>query len=162
MTRDEAIMSCLPMVRWQARKYRNFAPIDDLEGEGNLALLVAWNHYRPELGVKFSTMAIVYVRKALCKFSRRKGFFPFGMQGIEYSTTSEYMGKLDKEHHFELCEAVLNLPERERKFIFDLYWGDKTLNEVGIGEGVTRERVNQIHHRALVRLKLKLTSPSER
>ncbi len=50
--------------------------------------------------------------------------------------------------------VLLNiLNQREKKIVIDTYWHDKTLKEIGIDIGLTRERVRQLLGRALNRLR---------
>ncbi len=59
-----------------------------------------------------------------------------------------------------LADAVTLLPERERLVIALYYYENLTLREIGEVLGVTESRVSQLHTKAVLRLKSKLTEPS--
>jgi RNA polymerase sigma factor for flagellar operon FliA len=58
-------------------------------------------------------------------------------------------------------EAIARLPERERLVVTLYYYEELTLREIGEVLGVTESRVSQLHTKAILRLKARLTgSPS--
>lgn len=61
----------------------------------------------------------------------------------------------------ELAEAIEGLPEREKTVIGLYYQDELNLREIGEVLGVGVSRVSQIHAQALLRLRARLTAPSE-
>jgi RNA polymerase sigma factor for flagellar operon FliA len=58
-----------------------------------------------------------------------------------------------------LGEAIARLPEREKLVITLYYYEELTLREIGEVLGVTESRVSQLHTKAVLRLKARLSSP---
>jgi RNA polymerase sigma factor for flagellar operon FliA len=61
-----------------------------------------------------------------------------------------------------LTGAIGRLPERERTVIQLYYYEELTLREIGEVLGVTESRVSQLHTKAILRLKGKLSGNLER
>jgi RNA polymerase sigma factor for flagellar operon FliA len=57
-----------------------------------------------------------------------------------------------------IIEAINELPEKEKKVLVLYYYEDLTLKEIGEVLGVTESRVSQLHTKAIMRLRTKLTS----
>ena len=56
-----------------------------------------------------------------------------------------------------VADAITNLPEREKLVITLYYYEDLTLREIGEVLGVTESRVSQLHTKAILRLKARLS-----
>jgi RNA polymerase sigma factor for flagellar operon FliA len=56
-----------------------------------------------------------------------------------------------------VADAITNLPEREKLVITLYYYEDLTLREIGEVLGVTESRVSQLHTKAILRLKGRLS-----
>ncbi len=56
-----------------------------------------------------------------------------------------------------VADAITSLPEREKLVITLYYYEDLTLREIGEVLGVTESRVSQLHTKAILRLKARLT-----
>jgi len=56
-----------------------------------------------------------------------------------------------------LAEAIARLPEREKLVITLYYYEELTLREIGEVLGVTESRISQLHTKAVLRLKSRLT-----
>jgi RNA polymerase sigma factor FliA len=56
-----------------------------------------------------------------------------------------------------LADAISRLPEREKIVITLYYYEELTLREIGEVLGVTESRVSQLHTKAVLRLKSRLT-----
>jgi RNA polymerase sigma factor for flagellar operon FliA len=61
------------------------------------------------------------------------------------------------ERHRQLADAILALPERERLVIALYYYEELTLREIGEVLGVTESRISQLHTKAALRLRSKLS-----
>ncbi|MDC7126683.1 MAG: RNA polymerase sigma factor WhiG [Spirochaetales bacterium] len=57
-----------------------------------------------------------------------------------------------------IIEAINDLPEKEKKVLVLYYYEDLTLKEIGKVLEVTESRVSQLHTKAIVRLRAKLTN----
>jgi RNA polymerase sigma factor FliA len=57
-----------------------------------------------------------------------------------------------------IVEAIKELPEKEKKVLVLYYYEDLTLKEIGEVLEVTESRVSQLHTKAVMRLRAKLTS----
>jgi len=60
-----------------------------------------------------------------------------------------------------LAEAISRLPEREKLVVTLYYYEELTLREIGEVLGVTESRVSQLHTKAILRLKGRLTGASD-
>lgn len=67
--RDKLIQSNLKLVVSVAKNYVNASnlPFEDIVAEGNLGLIVAVNKYNPDLGYRFSTCAVPWIKQAIIK-----------------------------------------------------------------------------------------------
>jgi RNA polymerase sigma factor for flagellar operon FliA len=61
-----------------------------------------------------------------------------------------------------LGEAIARLPEREKLVVTLYYYEELTLREIGEVLGVTESRVSQLHTKAILRLKARLSSSLQR
>lgn len=57
-----------------------------------------------------------------------------------------------------IVESINELPEKEKKVLVLYYYEDLTLKEIGKVLAVTESRVSQLHTRAILRLRAKLTN----
>jgi RNA polymerase sigma factor for flagellar operon FliA len=57
-----------------------------------------------------------------------------------------------------IVEAINELPDKEKKVLVLYYYEDLTLKEIGEVLGVTESRISQLHTKAIMRLRAKLTS----
>jgi RNA polymerase sigma factor FliA len=60
-----------------------------------------------------------------------------------------------------LADAIAKLPEREKIVIALYYYDHLTLREIGDVLGVTESRVSQLHTKAVLRLRGRLTEDGE-
>jgi RNA polymerase sigma factor for flagellar operon FliA len=57
-----------------------------------------------------------------------------------------------------IVEAINELPEKEKKVLVLYYYEDLTLKEIGKVLDVTESRISQLHTKAIMRLRSKLTN----
>jgi RNA polymerase sigma factor for flagellar operon FliA len=57
-----------------------------------------------------------------------------------------------------IVEAINDLPEKEKKILVLYYYEDLTLKDIGRVLEVTESRVSQLHTKAILRLRSKLTN----
>ena len=62
----------------------------------------------------------------------------------------------------ELGDAISRLPEREKLVVTLYYYEELTLREIGEVLGVTESRVSQLHTKAILRLKARLSASRDR
>src|SRR5438874_3935672 len=61
-----------------------------------------------------------------------------------------------------LAEAIARLPDREKRVVTLYYYEELTLREIGEVLGVTESRVSQLHTKAILRLKARLSGAGTR
>jgi RNA polymerase sigma factor for flagellar operon FliA len=61
-----------------------------------------------------------------------------------------------------LSESIARLPEREKLVVTLYYYEELTLREIGEVLGVTESRVSQLHTKAILRLKARLSGTAAR
>ena len=61
-----------------------------------------------------------------------------------------------------LAEAIARLPDREKLVVTLYYYEELTLREIGEVLGVTESRVSQLHTKAILRLKARLSGAPSR
>ena len=176
-TRDEIVRSNMPLVLAMAKRTR-LGNVDYMEliSEGNMALLRSVEKFDCSRGFKFSTYACRAILKSFSRVamraSRYRGRFPTEFdptlerstyqeevrEGLEADCVDELRGIIQQN------KAALN--DMEVKVLHARFAlgpveglegdGPKTLEQVGILIGVTKERVRQIQNRALEKLRMKL------
>ena len=82
---------------------------------------------------------------------------------IEDETGPRPEAALDQTEMREaLADAIARLPEREKLVVTLYYYEELTLREIGEVLGVTESRVSQLHTKAILRLKARLSGASTR
>jgi RNA polymerase sigma factor for flagellar operon FliA len=80
------------------------------------------------------------------------------MDTIEDETGPRPEASLDQTETREaLADAIARLPEREKLVVTLYYYEELTLREIGEVLGVTESRVSQLHTKAILRLKARLS-----
>lgn len=154
----------LKLAKWYAWKFirkrdhlRNW--YDDVVGEARVALERAAAKYDPKRGCKFSTLAVVCMRRQLVRMFDNKAMAeewePLPNIWIDVDEIARTDYRLDIEMIVEIC--LNRLPGRERQVI-ELRLQDKSLDDVGRVLGVTCERIRQIEAKAIRKLRERLRS----
>ena len=176
-TRDEIVRTNMPLVLAMAKRTR-LSSVDYMEliSEGNMALLRSVDKFDCSRGFKFSTYACRAILKSFSRVamrtSRYRGRFPTEFDptlekstyqeevraGLEADCVDELRGMIRQN-----TAALNDVEVRVIRARFALGpveglagEGPKTLEQVGILIGVTKERVRQIQNRALEKLRIKL------
>jgi RNA polymerase primary sigma factor len=164
--RDTLVIANLGLVFSMGRKYNIFVGTDisELVTEGFGAIMRAVDGFDVDRGFKFSTYACRSIIQAMnrikAKTSKRlQREFPSSLDITPESKITE----VDQSKEEDLCElrSVLEynkaeLSENERLVIAERYLNGgskKTLEDVGLVLGLTKERVRQIQNKALEKLK---------
>jgi len=174
-TRSEIIQLNVPLVLSMAKRSRlSGIDFNELISEGNLALIRSVEKFDVERGFKFSTYACRAILKSfsrvIMKASRYRGLFPVELNtDLEQSDFVEQKRVVVEEDCVDELKHILgsNLARlndvertviRERFAVGELVFDDKskTLEQVGLMIGVTKERVRQIQNKALQKIKLAL------
>jgi RNA polymerase sigma factor (sigma-70 family) len=171
--RAEIARRNIPLVLAMAKRTRlNGIDYNELISEGNMALLRSVEKFNCGLGFKFSTYSCRSILKAFSRVamraSRHRGRFP-----VEFDPAiekSDFLERKREEHENNcidelrsiLVKNLAELNDVERTVIderFALSAPDpataqpKTLEQVGLMIGVTKERVRQIQNRALQKIR---------
>ncbi len=171
--RSEIVQVNVPLVLAMAKRTRlNSIDFNELVSEGNMALLRSVDKFDCSRGFKFSTYSCRAILKSFSRVamrvSRYRGRFPTEFDpALEQDTYLE-----DKRQDVELdcvdeLKAILlrnqaDLSEIEQTVIRERFalsslspesTSPKTLEEVGLIIGVTKERVRQIQNKALQKIK---------
>jgi RNA polymerase sigma factor for flagellar operon FliA len=82
---------------------------------------------------------------------------------IEDTEAPDPQGSLSQTEMKEaIGEAIARLPEREKLVVTLYYYEELTLREIGEVLGVTESRVSQLHTKAILRLKARLSGSASR
>jgi RNA polymerase sigma factor FliA len=82
---------------------------------------------------------------------------------IEDSEAPDPQGALSQTELREaIADAIARLPEREKLVVTLYYYEELTLREIGEVLGVTESRVSQLHTKAILRLKARLSGSAAR
>ena len=177
-TRCEIVQANVPLVLAMAKRTR-MGNIDyaELISEGNMALLRSVDKFDCGRGFKFSTYACRAILKSFSRVamraSRYRGRFPTefdpSLERSDYAETQREGVEIDcvDELRGILSRNTADLNEIEVKVIqarFALAQAagqaaaepPKTLEQVGLMIGVTKERVRQIQNKALEKIRLAL------
>ena len=178
MSRSEIVQANLPLVLAMAKRTRlgNIVDYAELISEGNMALLRSVDKFDCSRGFKFSTYACRAILKSFSRVamrsSRYRGRFPIDFdpaleksdyleqqrESVEAGCVEQLRGMLTR-NTAELNEVEVKV--LQARFALNQALGTmpdspKTLEQVGLLIGVTKERVRQIQNRALLKLREKM------
>jgi len=180
-TRSEIVRFNLPLVLAMAKRTR-LSSIDynELISEGNIALLRSAEKFDCGRGFKFSTYACRAILKSFSRVAMRASRYRVQFP-CEFDPTMERSDYLDRKREDVeldcvdelkriLVQNIADLNDVERTVIkerFALAYGGgngeprgekgpKTLEQVGLMIGVTKERVRQIQNKALRKIRVAL------
>jgi RNA polymerase primary sigma factor len=140
----------------------------ELVSEGNLSLLIAVEKFDVSRGFKFSTYASCVIMKNLARIALRENGrrhrFVTGSQELvgaaadHRTVESERESECDRDRYQEAVQGMLGrLGNRERAVIVSRFGlegaREKTLHQLGLELGITRERVRQIESQAREKLR---------
>ena len=171
---DKLTRACLKFVVSLANQYKGRgADIDDLVGEGNMALIKAAQKYEPGHGCRFASYAAPYIRRAMEQsIEQMSGLYriprstplsmdaPLGgrdnvnLLSVVEDPSSPIPGE-DQEIadlHEQLTVCLPLLDDREKQvvtMIYGLNTEKHTMAEIAELMGIKRERVRQIRDKAM-------------
>ncbi len=177
--RSRIVRLNMPLVLAMAKRTRlSNIDFNELISEGNMALLRSVEKFDVSRGFKFSTYSCRAILKSFSRVamraSRYRGTFPTEFDpAMERSDYVDRMREgIEEDCVDELKEIFLRnlagLSDVERTVIAERFalgpiaglgcCGPKTLEQVGVLIGVTKERVRQIQNNALKKMRLALES----
>jgi RNA polymerase primary sigma factor len=172
--RADIVRANTSLVLAMARRSRNSGvELSELVSEGNLALLRCVDKFDASRGFKFSTYAcraiLASFSRAAAKAARQRAHFPTtydpAMERSDYLDRKRERIELDcvEELRQILFENTADLSSVERRVLSARFSlgreseakaaGRKTLDQVGVLLGVSKERVRQIQNQAMDKLR---------
>lgn len=137
----------------------------DMVSEGCLGLALAAKRFNPDMGARFTSYAFPAIKHnvagAMIDAARHvleslnASAYEDG-ESLQDRISSEQCSPEEETETKELMRFLAVLTSRERHIIEQRYWGDKTLEEVGLSLGIQKERVRQIEAKALMKLRFAL------
>jgi RNA polymerase primary sigma factor len=175
--RCEIVQANVPLVLAMAKRTRlGCVDFAELISEGNMALLRSVDKFDCSRGFKFSTYACRAILKSFSRVAMRTGRYR-GRFPTEFDPTlekSHYQEEQRDIHEAECVDELRGIIRDNSALLNDVEVkviqarfnlghldgpegeGPKTLEQVGMLIGVTKERVRQIQNKALAKLRSKL------
>ena len=170
--RAELVQANLPLVTAMARRATvPYAEMGDLISEGSLALLRSVERFDVSRGFKFSTYACRAILKSFHRLAHRMGRYRRQFP-VEFDPDFEQGDLLTdrRERHWRdaiedvrevLARNLARLTDLEQRILWERFFavgrgGKRTLAEIAGTVGFSTERVRQIQHRALRKIRAAL------
>lgn len=182
LAKDKLITSNLKFVVSVANHYRGLGlPLSDLIAEGNVGLMKAYTRFDPSKDVKFISYSVHWIKQTIMEAIEKRKCITGEQLPKDYETNNldidtDYKvedqcllakdfieEKYDDAEEIQttqneiLRQLLTNLDKRELHIIkeyYGLYDGiSKTLDEIGISLGLTKERVRQIKENGMKKLR---------
>lgn len=143
------------LVRWVVRQqWLGDLPFNDALHEGRLGLWAALRHYDPGRGTAFSTYAVPAIARAVWRAVE----FHHRCSSPAYLSSSQDVDLVELVHRAQVRSALLelvdHLPPRLRQVIVAHYGlantPPQTFVAIGRTMALTRQRVHQLHGKALL------------
>jgi RNA polymerase sigma factor (sigma-70 family) len=145
--------------------YPSCLHMEDVAGEGLLALVLALRRFDSRRGVRFSTYAWPRIRGAMVDLirteSRRRRFLQREELPEQASENSVEENVLDRESIDHLHHAVSRLPARQAQYLNE-FLGGHTEVLVCRRLGITRGAGRELRQRAFVNLRRALSADQEK
>jgi RNA polymerase primary sigma factor len=154
------IMRHIALVETQVKRFKSLGEerLEDLRGEGHLALVQAARDWSPSAGVPFPVYAARQIRYRLIDHARHAGRRrEVNIKPEAWKNRREE--SIDESRSAEECRAAIidaRLTEREKLVIKSIFYERMTLEEAGEAMGITRERVRQLRDKALGKIERKI------
>lgn len=175
--KDKLITANLKFVASVAKKYQGLGlSYADLIAEGNVGLIKAFDKFDGERGYKFISYSVWWIRQSILEALEKRNASddedlpldyekPLETDDDNYSTElsddkyiSDTYGRsaeLEREEAIKFLMDYLN--NRERNIITKYYGLDgnkpKTLEEIGMEYGLTKERIRQIKNQSFKKMR---------
>jgi RNA polymerase sigma factor (sigma-70 family) len=175
----------MPLCKKMAARYRRPEHFEDLVQEGVCGVLVALEKFDVELGNRFVTYAVWWIRERMGAYlaalppatgmPEGNGEAPEGAgplcdrDGRVQSWIEPYRDQLgemlDSEQETAITvamhKALNGLDARERKIVEAHDLEGESLRDIGATLGISGERVRQIHNRAIAHIRATTDNPFE-
>jgi RNA polymerase sigma factor for flagellar operon FliA len=178
--RERLVVAYSPLVKYVSGRMASGLPahVDeaDLISYGLGGLINAIERFELEREIKFETYAITRIKGAIIDELRSLDWVPRSVRAraraienanrklegqLQRAPTDEEMaaelGMEVTEFKDRVADAIARLPEREKLVVALYYYENLTLREIGEVLGVTESRVSQLHTKAVLRLRGRLT-----
>lgn len=177
--RNKLVQSNLKFAANIAKNYKGLGlSYSDLIQEANAGLFKAADKFEPELGNKFISYAVNWIRESILSALKKRNSLPSEELPVEYNEleTYEEADYIDEKMSDDIyiednsdsekekdINTVVNLLLKDltprEQFIVTKYSGigerkPKTLEEIGNELGLTKERVRQIYEKAMKKLRV--------
>jgi RNA polymerase primary sigma factor len=175
--RCEIVRANVPLVLAMAKRTRvGYVDFAELISEGNMALLRSVDSFDCGRGFKFSTYACQAILKSFSRVALRDGRYRVHFP-TEFDPTferSRYQEDQRDRHELECLDELRGIIQSNSALLNDIEvkviqarfnlshseevegQGPKTLEQIGMLIGFTKERVRQIQNKALAKLRSKL------
>ena len=146
---DNLVVPYLPMVRsiaWSiARRFPRSCPVDDLVGEGVLALVECTRRFDPDLGTTFGAFARPRAQGAMWDYVRHQCGWLSRQQPFTEDLVSEYTppwGHDTDDHSVsrDLGNCLAKLPRRQR-MVLEEHLHDDNMDSLAEHFGVARRTI---------------------
>lgn len=184
--RDKLISSNLKFVANVAKGYQGLGlPYSDLIAEGNVGLLKAMEKFDGERGYKVISYSVWWINQSILEALKKRNKIAseelpkdyekqpqedeiYAPNSIPNSNDLFIDDSVDIFREGEISDTVKflmkHLSEREKHIVTEYYGLNgkkpKTLSEIGLGIGLTKERVRQINDKALKKLRFEAMNNS--
>lgn len=132
---EKLILSNLRFVVEIASKYRGMGvPLEDLINEGNIGLIKAVKHFKPEKGVKFLSYAIWWIRQSIMKaldehsqLIRIPSDQKTKIRKIK-KAEKEYLQKYGEIPPIKVLSKITGIPEKEIEASYEIFQKEFSLD----------------------------------
>jgi RNA polymerase sporulation-specific sigma factor len=141
----------IPMAKSIARRYMQPAlSYDDLVQEGLLALIEAEDKYNPKKKAKHSTFVYAVMKNRILSYLNKEKKNHYNTYPLDEKITEDFK-RARKGSSFNIPDDI---PKMEKEVLSLMYKQGKTLKEISVHFGISREKTRQLKSLALRRLKI--------
>ncbi len=156
MKNEKLYQDYLPLIKSIASRYKKEGvPFEDLVQEGFLGLLEAEKRFDSSKKVKFSTYAFYWIKKKILEVIQKEKIQSLNAVELKEEILENPIKERNNENGgLNISSFDKTLSSLEQK-IFKLYFQqEKTLSQIAKELGIRREKVRQIKHLLLRKIKI--------